>query len=249
MSGLFSTFVTQPLYNGLVLLIDIFPFLDLGLIIVLFTIIVKFVLFPLSLKAVRAQRRLKEVEPEVKALQEKYKDDRQTQALKLMELYRERNIKPFSGFLLILIQLPIIFGLYYVILRSGLPVITPELLYSFIPFPPHEVSTEFLGIVDVTSKSIVLALLAGATQFVQTRLAMPFSKKEGAPETMQEQFARSMALQMKYVFPIIVIAISYSLGAAIAIYWTTSNIFHIFQEVYVRKVKHIDDQSAVAFDI
>ena len=98
----------------------------------------------------------------------------------MMELYREKEVKPFSSFGLLFIQLPIIFGLYYVVLKSGLPQIDPELLYSFIPRPDTPPSPLLLGLLDVTVKSFPLALLAGITQFWQTSLALPKQNKEAA---------------------------------------------------------------------
>jgi YidC/Oxa1 family membrane protein insertase len=247
MRFLFNTFVYEPLYNVLVVLIDLLPWLDLGLIVIVFTLVVKLVLLPLSLKAVKAQKAMRDIEPEVRKLREKYKNDQQKQALKLMELYRERQVRPFASIGLILIQLPIIFALYYIVSLSGLPVINNELIYSFISVPSHTPDPIFLGLIDIVGKSLPISLLAGITQFFQTKLTLPQNSdsEPGSPAEM----AQRMTGKMMYIFPIIVVFISYSLSAAVALYWATSNIFQIFQELYVRRVKHIDDQTAIAYDI
>src|SRR5690606_5202936 len=111
----------QPLYNGLIFLIDVIPYRDAGLAVVLLTIAVKLILFPLSKKAVRTQLILKQVQPELDSLKEKHKDDKQAQAQAMMGLYKEKGINPFSSFFLILIQLPIILTLYRIFVGSGLP--------------------------------------------------------------------------------------------------------------------------------
>lgn len=247
---MFRTLIFDPLYNILILILDVVPWADLGLAIVILTILVKLALFPLSIKSVRTQQMMKKVEPEIKALQEKYKDDRQTQAMEMMALYKKYNIKPFSSFLVILIQLPIIFGLYYVFLRSGLPVVDMSIVYDFIK-PPTEINHIFLGVIDITERSIWLSLLAAITQFLHARLTFKKNKEaqqeSAGDDSFKATFAKTMGTQMQYVFPILVFFISYGLFSAIALYWATSNIFHIGQEYYVkRKFKQKEDNTVVA---
>lgn len=222
----FNLIVFQPLYNGLVFLMDVLPWADAGVAVILFTIVVKTILLPLSKKAVVTQMKMKEIEPQLKELKEKYKTDQKKQAEELLKLY-------ISSILLIFIQLPIIFALYFIFLK-GFPVIQTDLLYSFIP-KPEQVNTIFLGFVDVTSKSIFLAFLASITNFFQIRYSMPAPKHDPSDRSFKADLARSMHIQMRYVFPVVVFFIAYSISAAIAIYWTTSNIFAIAQELYFRK--------------
>ena len=240
-------FIYTPLYNLMVALIDLVPSLDLGLYIILFTIIVKIILLPLALRAVKAQQAIKAIEPKVKELQEKYKDNRQELGVKLMALYKENQVNPFASFGLILVQIPIIFGLYYIVLRSGLPEIDPAKLYSFIPVPSYEPSPLLLSMIDVTAKSLPLALIAGITQYIQTKIALPANNSDKAA-TPQQQMMQTMMKQMQYVFPILIAVIAYILSAAVGLYFITSNLFHIGQELYVRR-QGIRDQSSVAFDI
>lgn len=235
--SIFSTLVYEPIYNALVLLLDVLPWADLGVVIIILTLIIKLILSPLSIKAVKTQMAVKEIEPEVKKIREKYKEDRETQAMKMMELYREKGVKPFSGILVLLLQIPIILGLYWVILRGGFPSIDPSILYSFIPNPGSEnINMVFLGLMTVTSGSIILALLTGATQFFQMHLALPKDSEDDKSDTsLKAGMMRNMKTQMRYVFPVFVAFFAYQLTAAIALYWTTSNLFHIGQEIYVRK--------------
>lgn len=233
----FNTIIFTPLYNGLVFLIDVLPLADVGFAVVLLTILVKIILFPLAHKVARMQVQMRELSPHIEAIKEQYKDDKQEQTLKLMALYKEKNIRPFLSILVVLIQLPIIFGLYWVFFRGGLPTIQIELLYSFVPVP-EMVNMHFLGLFDMGGRSIVLALLAGITQFIHTSYALPAPKPRGENPSIKDDLAHSFHLQMKYVMPIIVVVISYTISAAIALYWLTSNLFAIGQELLVlRKAK------------
>lgn len=233
MAGMFSlafnTFIHTPLYNGLIFFVDIVPLHDVGLAVILLTIAVRIVLFPLSRQAVKTQIAMKEVAPEIEALKEKFKDKQEEQARAIFALYRERGIRPFSSFFLILLQLPILFGLYWVFFKGGLPQVDASILYSFVPFPPA-VNMSFLGIVDMAGRDITLAILAGVTQLIQARLSMGPRKKHEGPVTFGSDLARSMDIQMRYVLPIMITVIAYTISAAVALYWVTSNTFMILQE-------------------
>ena len=237
-SSFFSVTLYQPLYNGLVFLMDVLPFADVGVVVILFTIIIKLILFPLSKKAVTTQLRMRQLTPELEEIKNKYKDNKQEQAKRTMEIYKENGINPFSSIILIFIQLPIIFALYYVFLRSGLPNINMDLLYSFIPVPEN-VSMLFLGIINIAEKSWFLAIAAAITNFFQIRFSMPKyvpkKRKKGEAPSFKDDLAKSMNIQMRYIFPVVVLFIAYSISGAIALYWTTSNLFIIGQELVIRK--------------
>ncbi|MEK7606455.1 MAG: YidC/Oxa1 family membrane protein insertase [Patescibacteria group bacterium] len=233
-TGIFGTLVTTPLYNGLVFLMQLFPWADLGIAVIFFTILIRCVLFPLAQKSLRTQMVAQKVQPEIDALRAQYKNDSQQQAMKIMEVYRREKINPFASIFFLGIQIPIIFGLYFMFLKSGLPVVNPDFLYSFVSGPTHA-STLFLGIVDVTIKSIPIAILAGVTQFIQALLMKSVQPQAGAKGTFGADFMKGMHFQMKYIFPLIIVFISASLPASIALYWTTSNIFSIGQEYVIRK--------------
>lgn len=184
---------------------------------------------------------MKLLEPELKRIKQQYEKDKQEQARKTMALYKENGINPFSGLLLILIQIPIIFGLYWVFFKGGLPEIDTSILYSFVT-KPSLVNMDFLGFIDVSARNIVIAFFAGVTQYFQIKLALPPMKERPTNPTLKDDLARSFHMQMRYVMPFIVFFVSYAISAAIAIYWTTSNLFAIGQELFVRKTiknKHI----------
>jgi YidC/Oxa1 family membrane protein insertase len=209
---------------------------DVGLAIITLTILVKVVLYPLFYKATVTQMAMKKVEPEIALIKETYKNDQQTQTKKILEVYKTNKINPFSSFLVLLIQLPIILALFWVF-QAGFAFSSAE-LYSFVTLPAV-ISTNLFGLFSITSKSIVLAILTGITQYVQTALTLPppVKKKTDGTPNFKEDFARSMNMNMRYFMPILITVIAYNLSSAIAIYWVTSNLFSIGQEYYIRKVK------------
>ena len=228
--SLFHQIVYRPLYNGLVYLVDVVPTHDMGVAVIILTIVVRFILFPLSRRAVAAQMAMKKVAPEVDKLKEKYKDKPEEQSKAIFALYRERNIHPFAGLGLVLVQLPILLGLYWVFARGGLPVVEGALLYPFVHIPTA-VNMEFLGLVNMQSHSVILAILAGVSQLIYTRLSMGPSEKSSPVEaSLSGDMARSFEIQARYVLPVMVAVIGFYLASAAPLYWTTSNLFMIAQE-------------------
>jgi YidC/Oxa1 family membrane protein insertase len=237
MGAFFHTYLYVPIYNLLVFLISVVPGADIGLAIVLATLIVKVLLLPLSLSAARTQKAMKAIEPELKSIREKYKDDKEKQAREMFALYAKYGIKPFSSILSIFIQLPIIIALYWVFNTKSFPTIDLTLLYPFVHEPLAVASTMFLGIISVTGHSILLAILAGGTQLIQAWYAIPVppaSAEVGG--SASEDFARAMTLQARFVLPLVIGFVAYTSGA-IALYFITSNIVALAQEYIVRRNK------------
>jgi len=236
--ALFHDFLYVPIYNLLVFLVDIVPGGDVGLAVVGATIIVKLILMPLSLRAVRTQRQMKLIEPELKALKAKYKDDKERQAKEMLALYKEHNVRPFASILGILIQLPIVIALYLVFSREALLNIDPSLLYSFVPVP-EMISPLFLGLLPVTGASIILAFLAAVAQALHARLSIPMPEASKSKErSMGEDLSRMMAVQARFVLPVIIGIVGYITGGAVALYFITASLVGILQEAVVRKMKH-----------
>ncbi len=236
MTFFYHTFIFYPLYNAFVLLIDALPFFDAGIIIIIFTIVIRLILFPLAKKSVRTQALMREIAPETEKIKEKYKDDKQRQSLETLALYKKYKLNPFSSILLLIIQIPILIALYRIFLFAGFTHIDSAILYPFVPMPTGTTSAIFLGFFDVTKKSYVLALFAALSQYFQAKLLIPPApEKKDGKQSMSDSFARNMSLQMKYVMPVIIFFIAYSTTGVVAIYWTVSNLFMIGQEYFVRR--------------
>ncbi|HEY9481044.1 MAG TPA: YidC/Oxa1 family membrane protein insertase [Candidatus Paceibacterota bacterium] len=234
MHYLYTHIIFLPLYNGLVFLSGHIPYLGAGGVIILFTVIVRLILFPLSRKAARTQALMRQIEPELASVKERFKDDKQQQALETMKIYKEKDVNPFSSILLLIIQIPIIFALYRVFYSVGFSAPDSTLLYSFV-HAPATLDTIFLGVIDITKKSAILAVLAALSQYLQIRFAVPKPAPKTGKGGFQEDFAHTMHMQMKYVFPVMILFIAWNVAGALALYWITSNLFMIAQELVVRK--------------
>lgn len=229
----------DPVYNSLVFFIDVVRGGDVGIAIILTVVLVKVILLPVSLKAARTQLVMHEMEPKMRAIKEDFKDNREEQARRTLALFQEHKVNPFSSILLLFIQIPIVIALYFAVYRGGgvpLPEINVALLYSFISIP-ETVSMHFLGLMNIAAKSLPLALLAGATQYIHTRMSLPTlaPRDPDAVASFKDDFNRSMQLQMRYVMPIIIIVAAYTISAAIALYFVVSNLMSIVQEMVVRR--------------
>ncbi len=239
---LYNTVIFWPLYNGLIGLISLAPhIIDAGIAVILFTIIVRLILFPLSRKAIIAQIKMREIQPELDAIKVTYKNDKQLQGTKTLEVYKKNGVNPFSSVLLLFIQLPIMYALYSVFIRSGLPVVDTTILYHFVTIPV--INIHFLGFFDVTKSSIILSLGASVAQYLQLEFSLNQMKKTAPAKSgnnvkgasSQADMAQNMTKQMKYIFPVIIFVISYRLSGVLSLYWITTNLFTLGQEFYVRR--------------
>ncbi len=234
MINFIKTIIYIPLYNFLIFLIAITN-IDAGLAAVILTILVKIILYPSAKKATLAQLKMKAHENELKEIKEKYKD-KETQALKTMEFYKNHKINPLSSIGTLLIQIPIIYSLYHIFLKSGLPVINTSLLYSFTKVP-EVISMNFLGLFDVSLKSPVLAFLAAFSGFLQMHFSQQGINKEAGKNSNQNggDLSQMMAKQMKYTLPVVIFIVSWQISGVVALYWFTSNVVSIIQDYYVKK--------------
>lgn len=238
-SFIWHTFFFDPVYNSLVLFISYIPGGDVGLAIIATVILVKTILLPLSIKAAKTQRIMREIEPKLKAIKETHKDNREEQARAMMQIYKDADINPFASILLLFLQIPIVIALYFAVSSGGgvsLPSINAELLYSFISMP-NLISMNFLGLIDITQKSIALAVGAGIAQYIYTGMTLPklAAREVDAAPNLKDDLMRNMHIQMKYVMPVIIAIVAYTISAAIALYFLVSNVVAILQEYFVKK--------------
>jgi len=226
-----DTTLYEPLVNFLAILVSVVPGGDVGVAVIVLTLLVKIALYPLSQRSIESQAKMSVLAPEINKIKAGGAS-KEEQAKQTFELYKKHKTNPFSGCLLVLIQIPIIFALYFVFLK-GLSF-NGETLYSFVKQPEH-LNTLFLGVVDITQKSWVLAILAGVSQFFQAHFMPKAAPSTAGAGSFAESFSKSMHMQMKYVFPPVVVFIAYSISGAIALYWITSNLFAVGQQIYANK--------------
>jgi len=246
MGNIFSVLVYDPLYNLLVFIYEVLPFKDFGIAIILVTLIIKFLLIPLSRKQIESQKKMTEMQPKIKEIQEKHKGNKEEQSRALMQFYKETKTNPFGGCLPMILQLIFLIAIYkvlYNISNAGLKV-DPNSLYSFIP-NPGEINKMFLGIIDLSSvlnfqqiylaniPHILLIVGAAVAQYFQAKMMMakkakqekPAEKKEGQPD-----FSEVMTKQMLYLGPLLTLFIGIKFPAGLALYWLVSTLFMIIQQ-------------------
>lgn len=229
MDYLYHIIFKYPILNLLIFFYNTIALRDLGLAIIFVTLFIRIVLYPFFHTGAKQQMLMQRIQPKIKKIQELHKDDREKQAAALMELYKEHGVNPFSSILLLIIQLPILLALYRIIL-SGLTTSALTGLYSFVA-TPQTINAMFLGFINLKQPNLWLVLLAAVTQFFQARLAIWRDPNNTTALSAPEKMARQMA----FIAPVITIVIFYSLPSAVGLYWLTSSVFSIFQQMIVNK--------------
>jgi len=227
-SSLFNTILYKPLLNLLVFLYEKVTFEDLGVAIILITILVRIVLLPLFEKQARYQLVMQKIQPKIKEVEKKHKGDREKQTAAMLEIYKEHKTNPFSGFLMLFIQIPILFALYKIIsavLGSGFA----GDLYSFVP-RPETINVMFLGLINLGKANILIVVLAALAQFFQAKTVM-FKRQPGSEETPQEKAGRTMV----YVTPLLTVFLFYNFPAAISLYWLVASVLSVIQQIIIKK--------------
>jgi YidC/Oxa1 family membrane protein insertase len=227
----FNTLLVQPLFNLLVLIYAIIPGHDLGVAVIILTILVRILIWPLVTRQLRSQAAMQKLAPDIAKVKTKADGDKQKESQLLMELYKEKEISPFASLLPLLIQLPLLFALFYVlrdILKaSELTKLTYEGL-RHMPFVAQLVSgavplkTSMFGLINLAKPSPVFAVLAGLLQYVQTRQIMPRQTTPGGPPNPMAATA--------YIFPVVTFFFGLSLPAALALYWSTTSVIAVGQQ-------------------
>lgn len=242
MMWLYTELLFRPILNILIWLYGTIPGADLGIAIIVLTIIVKAILYPLTAQQLKQQKAMQELQPKIAEIRKRLKDDKEAQAKELMELYRKEKVNPASSCLPLLIQLPVFIALYQA-LSVGLQSETLTQLYSFVPNPGH-INTTLLGLVDLANPSYVLAVLAAAVQFWQSWLMF---KKTGVtkrpPEEVQEEkgakdedMTAMINKQMMYMMPIITLIIGIKLPGGLTLYWFVMSLLTVAQQ-YIQNRK------------
>ena len=253
MGAIFNSFIYQPLYNLLIFVYNIIPLRDFGVSIVLVTVLIKFLLVPLSKKQIESQKKMQELQPKIKALQEKHKGDKEKQSRALMEFYKENKTNPFSGCLPMIVQLVFLIAIYRVLFNisnAGLMVNAAD-LYSFVS-NPGQINKTFFGLIDLSSTislgslaikdvpQIILIVAAAISQYIQTKMLMAGQPQKIVSKNEQPDFSQIMSKQMLYLGPLLTLFIGIKFPAGLALYWLASTVFMIAQQHYLAKGKQMD---------
>ncbi len=233
---MFHTIFYEPIYNLLVFFLNVLPLHDVGAAIIIVTCIVKGILLPLNISAVRSQHALKKVDAEIKKVREQHKNDPQVSGTKMMEIYKREKINPLASLFTMIVQIPVILALYWVF-SKGIHADVAS-LYSFISFPEN-LHTHAFGILDVTKKNIIVGILTGISAYLLARrqagsMGGSENKEKNKEPSFQDSFQESLKVQILYVFPVIILFTASFLPAALGVYWITSNVLGIAQDHYIK---------------
>ena len=251
---MFNIIFVNPMINALILFYSLFPFHDFGIAIIILTLIIRAVLWPLQNQTLRSQKALNKLQPDIKKISEKYKNDPKKVQAMTLELYKEKEVNPLSSCLPTLIQLPLLFALFYALIKFKDPnfikLTDPNtgLLSYLYPWVKNlgfvksamtgTFTTNLFGFISLAKPNIYLALLAGGTQFLQTKLMTPTGQGGG-------QAAQTMNM-MLYMFPLLTIFIGLSLPGALPLYWIiTSGAAALQQYLVIHHDVEVLDKEAV----
>ncbi len=231
----------RPIYNALIFLISIVPKHDLGFAIILLTLIIRTILLIPSQKAMKSQKRMQEIQPRLEKIKKKYKGDQQKIAMETMAIWKDAKVNPMGSCLPILMQFPFLIALFYVV-KGGLNPDNAYLFYTqYSNFSLNDINVNFLSILDLTKINIyVLPLVIGGLQFVQMKLSLARKtakkKKEGKDKKEEKKNELAMATgAMTYIMPVMIAVFTASLPAGVGIYWGTSTLYGIIQQIFVNR--------------
>jgi YidC/Oxa1 family membrane protein insertase len=243
-SLLYHDIIYRPLLNLLVFFYNVIPGHDIGIVIIVLTLVIRLALAPSFHKSLKSQKALSDLQPKLNDLREKHKGNKEAEAKAMMELYREHKINPLSSCLPLLIQLPILIGLTQVF-RIAVGSQDFAGLYSFIHHPAA-INANFLHFIDLAKSGatggqwylvgahwyipgVILAVLAGVVQFWQSKLMMP---KAVAGKTPDANMA-AMNANMTYMLPVVSAYVALRFPAALALYWVITTLFAVGQQYYI----------------
>jgi YidC/Oxa1 family membrane protein insertase len=232
--SIFNTVLFQPLLNALVFLYTTIPGQDLGIAIIILTLLLRLLLWPLSYQSIRSQRALQQLQPKLDALKKQYGKDREQLARETMKLYKEEKVNPLSSCLPLLIQLPFLIAVYHVF-AVGLNPDSLSWLYPFVKNPGSLQPVSF-GFLDLSKASIPLAIVTGAAQYLQTRM-LATKRPPAVPGSKDEDMMATMNRQMQIMMPAMTIIIGISLPSGLVLYWLVTTVLTIGQQYLMFRTK------------
>jgi len=270
--SLFDRVLTQPIFNILALIYNFVA--DFGVAIIILTILIRILLWPLVKKQLHQTKMMRLIQPDLKKIKKQCKGNRMLESQMMMELYREKGIKPFSSMLVLLIQLPVFLSLVRVVqvfseaYQQTHGVVPKDFIYPFlenigrIPELLANSTTHLFGIIDLTktasdyAPALIIAVLAAAFQFYQSKQIMPkpadkrrlrdmFKDASEGKDVDQAEMAAATTGKMIYLFPVMTFMVGLALPAAVMLYYATTSLAAIIQQ-YIVLNKDLDEMQEIA---
>jgi len=248
----FNTILIDPLVNALFFVYGIIPGHDFGLAIIIFTILIRLVLWPLASKQLHSQKKMQSLQGDISKIKIKAAGDKQKEQAMLMELYKEKEVNPFSACLPALLQFPILIAMFVVFQKStGSINDIQAILYGPVKNLPYiqslingsvQFDASLFGLINMAKPSYLLAILAGITQFLQVKMITPRKQKTDTKDPQAQ-----MTSFMNYTFPALTVFIAWTLPAALPLYWISTNMVAIFQQWLIMRgeVEEMEEMEVV----
>ena len=276
--NIFETLIVQPIFNLLLGIYSIIPGHDFGVALIIFTIIIRFALWPLVVRQLHQVKQMRKLQPELAKIKKATKGNKQLESMQMLELYKKHDVKPFRSILTLLIQLPIFIALYQVIQiftlhRDQIEKFTYDFLQHIGPIKeliahPDQFNEKLLGVIDLTAHAIgpdginlfliLLALIAAGTQYIISKQTSPTTSTKRFRDVMAEASAGKqpdqaelnavMMSKMTKFLPFFMLFIMLSLPGALALYYATSNIFAAIQQHFILK-RDADEMDKIADEV
>lgn len=241
LGDIWNSVLVNPLFT---VLMGIYQFTDsLGISIIILTILIRALMIPAMLPTLKTAKKQRDLMPEIQKLKEKYKDNQQELAKKQLELYKEHGINPASGCASQIVTIIVLIALYGVISKfsqglSAADLNTHIYLESLKLGSEESINTNF-GYLNLskTDPFFILAILAGVTQFIASKMQMPYVDKaeQLAKKTTDknDDLAYNIQQQMVYTMPVMNFVIGLTLPAGMVLYIVTTTIFTVVQTYYL----------------
>lgn len=254
MSNIFDTLLVIPIINILVAIYTLLSILHLpyalGFSIIALTALMRLILFPLTAQQLKSSKKMQDLNPHLSTLRDKHKGDAKTLQAETMKLYKEHGVNPIAGCLPLLVQLPFIWALYTVLDKvvrldsgavlsyiNGLLYFEPLKLTkvwdpNFFGLPLGKSPADLIGSIGIVI--LVLPLITGITQFIQSKMLFPSKPPLKPGEKRKEDFASSFQTQSTYIFPIMIGVLSFTFPIGLSLYWNTFTVFGIIQQYQIQ---------------
>ncbi len=240
---IYNAIFYQPIFNLLIWFYNIIPGNEVIFSIILLTLVIKLILFPLTVKQIKSQKALQDLQPKMQELKKKYKDKPQEMTQKTMELYKQEKISPFSSCLPILVQLPFLIAVYQVFRKGLTNGQSYDILYNFVQ-APQSLNPIAFNLVDLSSPNVFLAAAAGIAQYWVSKMLIS-KKQPNVNSAKDEKMTAMMNKQMTFFLPIFTVFIGLSLPSGLMIYWLTTTLLTGLQQIYLFKKKDTKNEVQV----
>ena len=229
-SKIWNDLIYQPLFNILILIISFSPNLNLGIAIIILTLILRAILHKQNKKAMVAQRKLSKIQPKLNEIRNKYKDDQQKMAQETLKIWSQEKINPLSSLTPMLVQFPILIGLFYVI-QGVLNIDNQYLIYDMLNhIKLQDIGTQFTSLIDLKkTNKIVLPVIVASLQFTQMYMTLP--KSDEKTDSTQKGIQNGML----YFMPALIAVVTATLPSGVGLYWGTSTLVGICQQYFINK--------------